>query len=149
MKTCEQCTYFEKNELNYDKSHCSWFNEEVSNITDACDDFESKPTKAEERARAYADDTEKAIKECYPNAADDAQFNAELAYNAYLRSVEDIMELPLTERLTEEEKEKTRVFYEAMYGLKLDTHQIGAVNIALEYLHGIFGTDFFKEGGEK
>lgn len=108
MKTCELCAYFEKNEFDYDKCHCSWFNEEVSNITDACDDFERKLTATEERARTYADDTEKVIKECYDVSDEDAQFSAELAYNAYKRGIEDFMGLPLTERLTEEEKEKIK-----------------------------------------
>ena len=147
MKTCEQCAYFEKNEFDYDKCHCSWFNEEVSNITDACDDFERKLTATEERARAYTDDTEKAIKECYGVSDCDAQFNAELAYNAYLRSAENFMELPLSERLTEEEKEKIRKEW-------TDAHAPGWY--AKPYLRGrfrvlqdIFGRDFFQKGGRE
>lgn len=100
----------------------------------------------EEKAEAYAKSVQKGY---FPNQCIPNDVIANEARIAYIQGAKDLLSLPLAERLTEEEKSKTRAFYEAMYGLKLDTHQIGAVNIALEYLQDIFSTDFFKEGGEK
>lgn len=61
--------------------------------------------------------------------------------SAYLQGANDILSLPLCERLTEEEKVKIRALY------CLTNCDCGYAPVTIGALKQIFGSDFFKEGG--
>lgn len=76
----------------------------------------------------------------------------EVAERAYLKCYEDIIEIPLSERLTEGEKTKVNHIYKSLCSEEMNAcnyEESCASNRGKEVLYDIFGADFFKEGGEK
>ena len=64
--------------------------------------------------------------------------------DAFINGINHIMQLPLCDRLTAEEKERMRKEYANIYPLDPDC---GVANILIQgVLDRIFGKDFFKEG---
>ena len=111
-----------------------------------------KMTPTEEKAQAYADTR-------YGKVIDDIcrgipAVNDALR-RAYLAGAKGILSLPLSERLTEEEKEKIRAMYKETESWLEETRTpekihdpIRLIAVALQdRFEQIFGTDFFKEGG--
>lgn len=73
----------------------------------------------------------------------------EVAEKAYLKCYEDIMALPLSEKLTEGEKVKIRkMFHEATEDASSDYVIIFRIGLCFA-LRSLFGFDFFKGGGGK
>lgn len=105
-------------------------------------------TPIEEKAQAYAESQIDGIEfineyECQCVLNDYKQ--------TYLAGTKDILSLPLSERLTEEEKEKIRAKYnENLKKIKHNACQ-GYDDYVYSYqndmLIELFGSDFFKEGG--
>lgn len=64
--------------------------------------------------------------------------------DAFIDGINHIMQLPLCNRLTPEEKERVKKEYANTYPLDTDC---GVANILIQgVLERIFGKDFFKEG---
>ena len=99
-------------------------------------------TPTEEKAQAYAEKRTNELtrfSECPPRR------NIECSIEqAYLAGANDILALPLSERLTEEEKEKIRGFYDGETFGELDFIELISCR---RILVSLLGSDFFKEGG--
>ena len=109
-------------------------------------------TPIEEKAQAYADTR-------YGKVIDDIcrgtpAVNVALK-QAYLAGANAVLTLPLSERLTEEEKVKIRAMYKEAEEWLVETRTpekiydpIRLIAVALQdRFEQIFGSDFFKEGG--
>ena len=107
-------------------------------------------TPIEEKAQAYAEDKATAIG-LPPNNKFQPMYLSEVKKAleaAYLTGANAVLSLPLSERLTEEEKEKIRDEFKAwkqFAGTKDDTMAKGAMAALVE----VFSPDFFNEGGLK
>lgn len=106
-------------------------------------------TPIEEKAQAYAEDKATALG-LPPNNKFQPMYLSEVKKAieaAYLQCANDILALPLSERLTEEEKEKIRSKYNEVKELSCaigDNEMFAGDEAVFEWL---FGSDFFKEGG--
>lgn len=102
-------------------------------------------TPTEEKAQAYAENQIDGME--FAN-----EYERQCAVNnykcAYLQGSNDILSLPLCERLTEEEKEKIRAKY--AHGQKMQSSKSAPASCSgscmCATLEQIFGSDFFKEG---
>lgn len=100
----------------------------------------------EEKAKVYAESVQKGY---FPNQCIPNDVIANEARIAYIQGAKDLLLLPLAERLTEEENKKIRkLFEEANEYMKLNKCAISQ-QAQIVTLYRVFGTDFFKEGGEK
>lgn len=101
-------------------------------------------TPIEEKAQAFAESQIDGME--FAN-----EYERQCALNnykyAYLQGSNDILSLPLSERLTEEEKEKIRAKYNEVKELSLaigDNEMFAGDEAVFEWL---FGSDFLEEGG--
>lgn len=102
----------------------------------------------EQKAQAYAEDKATALG-LPPNNKFQPMYLNEVKKAieaAYLAGTKDILSLPLCERLTEEEKEKIRGFYNGETFGELDFIELISCR---RILTALLGPDFFKEGGPR
>lgn len=108
-------------------------------------------TKIEEKAEEYAKITSLSYG-LFGASTQVCDAIKEVAERAYLKCYECITAIPLSERLTEEEKAKVKHIYKSLCSEEINASNCSetyAANRGKEVLYYIFGTSFFKEGGEK
>lgn len=96
-----------------------------------------------EKETVTQEEIEKAAKD-YAYDIGDSDWERMRLQDAFIDGINHIMQLPLCDRMTAEEKERMRKEYANTYPLDPDC---GVANILIQgVLERIFGTDFFKEG---
>lgn len=99
-------------------------------------------TPTEEKAQAYAMNLNYSLEARLHLSAEDFK-------QAYLQGAKDILSLPLSERLTDEEKKSLIDWHNGRIAdiRKASEKEAILYRGEINMLNFIFGTDFFKEGG--
>lgn len=113
-------------------------------IFDAFDQiFDRAYSLGREKETITREEIEKAAKDYAYDIGDSDRERMRLQ-DAFIDGINHIMQLPLCDRLTAEEKERVRKEYANTYPNDIDC---GVENILIQgVLERIFGKDFFKEG---